>query len=62
MIIINIPTGESIEKSLKRYKRKVENIGLLKELKRRKFFTKNSDLRREELKKAKYIQTKNEFQ
>jgi small subunit ribosomal protein S21 len=62
MIIINISTGESIEKALKRYKRKVENIGLLKELKRRKFFTKNSDLRREEIKKAKYIQTKNEFQ
>ena len=51
MIIINISTGESIEKVLKRYKRKVDNIGLLKELKRRKFFTKSSDLKREELKK-----------
>lgn len=61
MIIINISTGESIEKVLKRYKRKVDNIGLLKELKRRKFFKKSSDLKREELKKAKYIQTKNEF-
>ena len=59
MIIINLSQGESIEKALKRYKRKVENIGLLKELKRRKFFTKNSDLKREEIKKAKYIQTKN---
>lgn len=62
MIIINLSQGESIEKALKRYKRKVENIGLLKELKRRKFFTKNSDLKREEIKKAKYIQTKNELQ
>ena len=61
MIIINLTQGESIEKALKRYKRKVENIGLLKELKRRKFFTKNSDLKREEIKKAKYIQTKNEL-
>ena len=61
MIIINLTKGESIEKALKRYKRKVENIGLLKELKRRKFFTKNSDLKREEIKKAKYIQTKNEL-
>jgi small subunit ribosomal protein S21 len=61
MIIINLSQGESIEKALKRYKRKVENIGLLKELKRRKFFTKNSDLKREEIKKAKYIQTKNEL-
>ena len=61
MIIINLSQGESIEKALKRYKRKVKNIGLLKELKRRKFFTKNSDLKREEIKKAKYIQTKNEL-
>jgi small subunit ribosomal protein S21 len=61
MIIINISTDESIEKALKRYKRKVDNIGLLKELKRRKFFTKSSDSKREELKKAKYIQNKNEF-
>jgi small subunit ribosomal protein S21 len=61
MIIINLSQGESIDKALKRYKRKVENIGLLKELKRRKFFTKNSDLKREEIKKAKYIQTKNEL-
>jgi small subunit ribosomal protein S21 len=61
MIIINLSQGELIEKALKRYKRKVEKIGLLKELKRRKFFTKNSDLKREEIKKAKYIQTKNEL-
>ena len=61
MIIINLSQSESIEKALKRYKRKVENIGLLKELKRRKFFTKNSDLKREEIKNAKYIQTKNEL-
>jgi small subunit ribosomal protein S21 len=61
MIIINLSQGESIDKALKRYKRKVEKIGLLKELKRRKFFTKNSDLKREEIKKAKYIQTKNEL-
>jgi small subunit ribosomal protein S21 len=61
MIIINLSQSESIEKALKRYKRKVEKIGLLKELKRRKFFTKNSDLKREEIKKAKYIQTKNEL-
>ena len=49
MIIINLSKSESIEKALKRYKRKVENIGLLKELKRRKFFTKNSHLKREEI-------------
>jgi len=61
MIIINLSQGESIDKALKRYKRKVEKIGLLKELKRRKFFTKNSDLKREEIKKAKYIQSKNEL-
>ncbi len=61
MIIINLSQSESIEKALKRYKRKVEKIGLLKELKRRKFFTNNSDLKREEIKKAKYIQTKNEL-
>jgi small subunit ribosomal protein S21 len=61
MIIINLSQSESIEKALKRYKRKVEKIGILKELKRRKFFTKNSDLKREEIKKAKYIQTKNEL-
>jgi len=61
MIIINIKESETIEKALKRYKRKVDNIGLLKELKRRKHFTKKSDSKREEIKKAKYIQFKNGF-
>ena len=46
--------GEVIDKVLKRYKRKYEKAGILKELRRRKAFTKPSVERRTEVLKAAY--------
>ncbi len=58
MLIINVKDGETIDRALKRYKRKFERTGVLKELRRRKQFTKPSVLRRAEILKAVYKQEK----
>jgi len=56
MIIIPVKEGENIERALKRFKRKFEKTGVIKELRERKKYTKPSIRRREELKKAVYVQ------
>ena len=56
MIIIPVKEGENIERALKRFKRKFEKTGTMKELRERKKYTKPSIKRREELKKAIYVQ------
>ncbi len=56
MIKIKIKDGESIDKALKRYKRKVSQTGIMNELRERKQFTKRSVLKRKAKLKAKYIQ------
>ncbi|MCB0581693.1 MAG: 30S ribosomal protein S21 [Phaeodactylibacter sp.] len=58
MIIIEIKDGESIDRALKRYKRKHRNVGIVKELRRRQQFTKPSVKRRNEMLKAQYLQQK----
>ena len=58
MLIINVKDEESIDRALKRYKRKFQSTGLLKELRRRKNFTKPSVQRRNEILNAKYRQEK----
>ena len=59
MIIIEVTGGkDGLEKALKKFKRKFDKIGISKELRRRKEFTKPSVERRNEIKKAKYIQHK----
>jgi small subunit ribosomal protein S21 len=52
MLIIEIKDGETIDKALKRYKRKFQNTGVIKELRRRKEFVKPSVKRRHEVLKA----------
>jgi len=54
MLIIDVKDGESIDRALKKYKRKFERSGVLKELRRRKHFTKPSIERRAEVLKAQY--------
>lgn len=54
MLIIPVKEGESIEKALKKFKRKVEKTGLIRELRDRQKYTKPSVERREEIKKAIY--------
>ena len=56
MIIIPVKEGENVERALKRFKRKFEKTGVVKELRGRQAFTKPSVIRRTEMKKAIYIQ------
>ena len=56
MIVISVTEGESIERAIKKYKRKFEKTGILKELRKRKDYKKPSVIRREQYPKAKYIQ------
>lgn len=56
MIIVPIKEGENIERALKKFKRKFEKTGIMKELRARQAFSKPSITRREEIKKAIYIQ------
>ena len=56
MIIVPINEGENIEKALKKFKRKFEKTGAIRELRARKAFVKPSVRRRDELKKAIYVQ------
>lgn len=58
MLIIDVKDSPSIDRALKQYKRKVEKTGVIKELRRRKHFTKPSVSRRTELLKAAYKQAK----
>lgn len=56
MIIVPIKEGENIEKALKKFKRKFEKTGIVRELRSRKTFEKPSVRRRDEVKKAIYVQ------
>jgi small subunit ribosomal protein S21 len=56
MIIVPVKEGENIERALKKYKRKFEKTGVVKELRERQKFTKPSVVKREARLKAIYIQ------
>ncbi len=56
MLIVDVKDNESIERALKKYKRKYQRAGVMKELRRRKHFTKPSVKRRNEMLKAVYKQ------
>ncbi|WP_341228352.1 30S ribosomal protein S21 [uncultured Arcticibacterium sp.] len=56
MLQIKVKENESVEKALKRFKKKFERTRVLRELRSRKQFTKKSVDRRFEVLKAKYIQ------
>ena len=55
MLIINVKDNESIERALKRYRRKHRNTQLMKELRRRERFVKPSMKRRKELLKEGFL-------
>lgn len=54
MIIVNVKENESIDKALKRFKKKFEKTGILKELRSRTAFEKPSVSRRNEIIRAAY--------
>lgn len=57
MIKVTVKENESIDKALKRFKKKMEKTGTLKEYRNRQYFTKDSVLKRNQIGKAKYKQT-----
>jgi small subunit ribosomal protein S21 len=56
MIIVPIKDGENIERALKKYKKKFEKTGVVKELRNRKQFDKPSVINRAEMIKAIYVE------
>ncbi len=56
MIIVPVKDGENIERALKKYKKKFEKTGVVKELRNRKQFDKPSVIDRAERIKAIYVE------
>jgi small subunit ribosomal protein S21 len=56
MIVVPLKEGENIERALKKFKRKFEKTGVIKELRERQAFAKPSIKNRELRKKAIYVQ------
>ncbi len=56
MLIIPIKDGENIDRALKRFKRKFDRTGTMRQLRSRQAFSKPSVVRRKEIQKAQYIQ------
>ena len=56
MLIIDTRESESLDRALKKYKKKFEKAGILRELRSRQKFTKKSVERRGEVLKAAYTQ------
>jgi len=56
MIIVPVKEGENIEKALKKFKRKFEKTGAIKELRRRQQFQAPSEKKRLRMEHAVYVQ------
>ncbi|HXK81207.1 MAG TPA: 30S ribosomal protein S21 [Bacteroidales bacterium] len=56
MIIVPVKEGENIDRALKRFKRKFEKTGVIKELRNRQAFTKPSIEKRQQKLRAMYRQ------
>lgn len=56
MIIVPIKEGDNIERALKRYKKKFDKTGSVRELRRRQSFIKPSEVKRKKMEKAIYVQ------
>ncbi|MCF1422078.1 30S ribosomal protein S21 [Mangrovimonas futianensis] len=54
MLVIHVKPGEQIERALKRYKQKVRKTKQVQNLRDHQYFTKKSQVRREEIAKARY--------
>lgn len=57
MLLIDAREAESIDKALKKYKKKFEKAGILRQLRERQTYTKKSVKRRNQILKAAYIDT-----
>ncbi|QSS97511.1 MULTISPECIES: 30S ribosomal protein S21 [Psychroflexus] len=57
MLVVKVKDGEKIERALKRLKRKFRDTKVLQTLRDKKEFTKPSVEKRQQVKKAQYIQS-----
>ena len=55
MIIVPVKYGENIERALKKFKRKAEKTGIIKEVRTRKQYDKPSVLKRVKMQHAVYV-------
>ena len=60
MLIIPIKDGENIDRALKRYKRKFDKTGVVRQLRSRQAFIKPSVTHRAKIQKAAYVQNMRE--
>lgn len=56
MIVVQLKEGENIERALKKFKRKYEKTGVVKELRRRQAYIKPSVDKRKKREHAIYVQ------
>ena len=56
MIVVPLKEGENIEEALKKFKRKFEKTGVVKELRNRQAFEKTSVAKRKQTMRAVYVQ------
>lgn len=56
MIVVPVKEGENIERALKKFKRKFEKTGVVKELRNRQAFEKPSVAKRKQIMRAIYVQ------
>lgn len=54
MLIVQLKEGDTLEKALKKFKKKFEKTGVVKQLRERQKFTKKSVQRRQEVIRAVY--------
>ncbi len=54
MIFVNVKENESLDKALKKFKKKFEKTGVVKELRERQSFTKSCVKKRQQLIRASY--------
>ena len=54
MIEVKLVKGESVDRALKRLKKKIDRDGVLQQIRDRQFYVKPSDKRQKQKKKAKF--------
>ena len=59
MSYVKVRKGEDINRAIRRFKRKVENEGIMRELKRRRYYLKPSEAKKEKQKAAAKRRRKN---
>ena len=62
MIVVPLKEGEHVERALKKFKRKFEKTGMVKELRRRQAFSKPSVIKRAQKIHAIYVQKLNQVE